>query len=356
MPIFELLLSPESWKRPANVPALVRLLQAYLLKAPNELNREGRLSQVLGMFNRLVSVSSMDEQGFYVLNTVIENLGYDVIAPFMGHISAALFARLQNSRTEPLIELKLISVASTRLLCEYPALLDAAAASLWGKMLDSIVTLLSRPETDRIEEELEVPDIGEAVGYTATFVQLHNAGKKEEDPLKEIKDQKEFLMISLAKLSALYPGSLFITSDLDDEAVVYLEIASRYDGESLLGVDIQRIKKNPKAIAEAVSEDGATCGCGRDGAAALGLVLVAGRANGDVEEERLEEPLLVVVASVNEEEFRSPMRALVAEIEMEVRSQAANGEVDLQFISISLLGTCTMSYGIRSSRLQWVGL
>ncbi|KAF8393914.1 hypothetical protein HHK36_020115 [Tetracentron sinense] len=282
MPIFELLLSPESWKRPANVPALVRLLQAYLQKAPNELNREGRLSQVLGIFNRLVSVSSTDEQGFYVLNTVIENLGYDVIAPFMGHIWAALFTRLQNSRTvkflkslliymslflvkhgsttlvdsmnavQPNIfivileqfwipnlklitgatELKLTSVASTRLLCEYPALLDAAAASLWGKMLDSIVTLLSRPETDRVEEEPEVPDIGEAVGYTATFVQLHNAGKKEEDPLKEIKDPKEFLIISLAKLSALYPGRYpaIINESLDPtNQAALLQLCNKYN-------------------------------------------------------------------------------------------------------------------------------
>ncbi|KAK9279305.1 hypothetical protein L1049_012984 [Liquidambar formosana] len=267
MQIFELLLSPDSWKKTANVPALVRLLQAFLQKAPHELNREGRLSQVLGIFNRLVSSPSTDEQGFYVLNTVIENLGYDVIAPYMGHIWAALFTRLQNSRkvkfvkslvifmslflikhgstnlvdsmnaVQPniflaileqfwipnlklitgAIELKLTSVASTKLICESPVMLDAAAVKHWGKMLDSIVTLLSRPEQDRVEEEPEVPEIGETVGYAATFVHLYNAGKKEEDPLKEIRDPKEYVVASLATLSARFPGRYpqIISENLD---------------------------------------------------------------------------------------------------------------------------------------------
>ncbi|GLU00829.1 hypothetical protein SLE2022_181680 [Rubroshorea leprosula] len=73
-------------------------------------------------------------------------------------------------------------------------------------MLDSIVTLLSRPEQERVEEELEMLDIAESVGYTAAFVKLYNAGKKEEDPLTDIKDPKQFLVASLARLSSLSLG------------------------------------------------------------------------------------------------------------------------------------------------------
>ena len=76
-------------------------------------------------------------------------------------------------------------------------------------MMDSIVTPFSRPEEDRVEEEPEMPDIAENVGYTATFVNLYNAGKKEEDPLKvlkDIKDPKEYLVASLARISATSPG------------------------------------------------------------------------------------------------------------------------------------------------------
>lgn len=54
---------------------------------------------MLGIFNKLVASPTTDEQGFYVLNTVIENLEYGVVQPYMVHIWSALFTRLQNKRT-----------------------------------------------------------------------------------------------------------------------------------------------------------------------------------------------------------------------------------------------------------------
>lgn len=268
MQFFIVLSSPDLWKKSSDVPALVRLLQAFLRMAPSELIREGKLQQVLGIFNQLVLSPSTEDQGFFVLNTIMESLGYDVIAPYMGHIWACLFKRLQDNKTmkfvrclvilmslilvkhgwnnlvdsinavQPnlfliileqfwipnlkqitgVIEVKLTAVASTKLICECPLLKDAAAARKWGQMLDSIVTLLSRPEEDRVTEDLEVPDFVETAGYTATFVRLHNAGKKEDDPLRDIKDPKKFLASSLTNLHG-FPGGYqqVITENLDAE-------------------------------------------------------------------------------------------------------------------------------------------
>ena len=94
------------------------------------------------------------------------------------------------------------SLASTRLLCESPTLLADTSAALWGKMLDSTMNLLGRPEEDRVEEEIEIPDLEETIGYTLAFAQLYKSRKKEQDPVKEIKDPKEFLVTSLARISA----------------------------------------------------------------------------------------------------------------------------------------------------------
>ncbi|KAK9056120.1 hypothetical protein SSX86_027208 [Deinandra increscens subsp. villosa] len=256
MQIFDILLTPDLWNKSANVPALVRLLQSFLQQAPNELNSEGRLRNVLGIFDKLVKKPSTEEQGFHVLNPIIENLRYDVMAEYMRDIWSSLFLRLQNSKTPRLVrcliifmslflvkhgmqtlidsinsvqanlfhiileqiwipnlknltgytEVKLSAVASTKLLCESPLLLDPAAEKLWGSLLDSIVTLLSQPEEQRVEDEPELPDFGEATGYQATFVRLHNAGKKEEDPLKEIHDPKHFSIALLANLSSQFRG------------------------------------------------------------------------------------------------------------------------------------------------------
>lgn len=67
------------------------------------------------------------------------------------------------------------------------------------------------PEQDRVGEDLEMVDIVENGDYTATtFACLCNAGKKEEDPLKD-KDQKEFLVASLAGISSSPSPGLQVT-------------------------------------------------------------------------------------------------------------------------------------------------
>ncbi|XP_019091483.1 PREDICTED: exportin-2-like [Camelina sativa] len=253
--IFEVLLEPKSWEVRGNVPALVPLLKAFLQKVCHEVTW---MSQVLVIFNNLVSSPSTDEQGLYVLNTVIEYIDYSLIEPHMKYVWDVLFGRLERKYTVKFqkslvifmslflvkhgpgnlfnsmntarpniftavlkqiwipnvklitgaIEVKLTVVAATRLICESPALLDPSASKLWGKMLDSIVTLVSRPEEERVVDEPEMTDemILENVGYKAAFVNLYNAGRKEEDPLKEIKDPKEFLLASLDRFSSAFPG------------------------------------------------------------------------------------------------------------------------------------------------------
>ncbi|KAK9742855.1 hypothetical protein RND81_03G200800 [Saponaria officinalis] len=257
MQFFDLLLVPDLWTKSSDVPALVRLLQAFLRMAPNELNQGGKLEQVLRIYGNLLPSAKTVEQAFFVINTVVENLALDVIAGYTQPILVSLLTRLQSSPTPKFVrcliifmslfivkhgwnnlvdtferiqpgmlltilekfwmpnlkqitgptETKLTAVASTKLICEYPGLLNPASARLWGKMLDSIVTLVTRPEEDRVEDETEVPDFVEAGGYSATYVRLYNAGKREEDPLKEIKDPKQFLLASLANLPGFSAGN-----------------------------------------------------------------------------------------------------------------------------------------------------
>jgi exportin-2 (importin alpha re-exporter) len=107
------------------------------------------------------------------------------------------------------LEVKLTAVASTRLLCESAVLLDPAASQWWGKLLDSAVVLLSR--TDQGGAQQEQNDGADAVdiqrtGYSVSFVRLQYAGRSEDDLLKEVNDPKQFVVTSLATLSAQSPG------------------------------------------------------------------------------------------------------------------------------------------------------
>ncbi|KAL2556995.1 Exportin-2 [Forsythia ovata] len=98
-----------------------------------------------------------------------------------------------------LLELKLTSIAFTRLICES---LTTSDSKIWEKMLDNIVTPLSRLEQERVEDEPHIPHFGETVGYNTTFVNMYNAGRKEEDPLQKINDRAKFFVAYLAILSA----------------------------------------------------------------------------------------------------------------------------------------------------------
>jgi exportin-2 (importin alpha re-exporter) len=107
------------------------------------------------------------------------------------------------------LEIKLTTVASTKLLCESAVLLDAAAAQTWGKLLDSIVALFSRTDQDGAQEQNDGADAADSQrtsGYSVSFVRLQYAGKSEDDLLKEVNDPKQFLVTSLASLSAQSPG------------------------------------------------------------------------------------------------------------------------------------------------------
>ncbi|KAJ1378679.1 CAS/CSE, C-terminal [Sesbania bispinosa] len=140
-----------------SVPALVRLLQAFLQRPPSQISQGDRLTKVLGIFDTLIQSSSTSEQGFYVLNTVIESLDYDAIEAYISHIWAALFREpSEKADSEELINSGFLSKANywryraqvdcscfNQLICESPVLLDPAASASWGKMVDSIVHTLS---------------------------------------------------------------------------------------------------------------------------------------------------------------------------------------------------------------------
>eukprot|EP00850_Spirogloea_muscicola_P008170 SM000043S15798 [mRNA] locus=s43:232850:238627:+ [translate_table: standard] len=259
MAIFPPLLTPLLWQRSANVPALVRLLQAYLQKAGQDIVAGRQLESVLGIFQKLNASKHTDQHGFFILNTVVENLEPSQFAPYVGQIWKLLFSRLQGpSRTSKFVkallvfmslftvkhgvdvvsqsidsvqqglfrnilesiwmpnlpsvigdlETKLCTVAATKVLCEYKPLVGDENFPLWGKLLDNTLTLLERPEEERAEDEGDVPDLDEVAGYTATYARLHSAGKREEDPTPDVHDAKQYLTMSLSQLSSRLPGKL----------------------------------------------------------------------------------------------------------------------------------------------------
>jgi exportin-2 (importin alpha re-exporter) len=243
------------------VPALVRLLQAYLARAPAEVVAAGHLQGVLGVFQKLNASKAHDHEGFFILNALVEFLPPPAWAEHLPTVWSLLLQRLQSSRTQKYTrsftvflalllakqgpawvaagldgvqaglfamlveqvwltglaavagdtERKLAAVAATKLLTEFPPLASDAAAVLWGRLLEAAVVLLvdeaeEAQPGDAEEEEGRLPTA--AAGGTPAFARLASAARPETQPVPEVRDARKFLAASIARMAAAQPGRL----------------------------------------------------------------------------------------------------------------------------------------------------
>lgn len=66
------LLTPTLWESKGNVPALVRLLRAFLSRGAQEIVAANQLPPMLGVFQHLVASKVNDTYGFELLEAIFE--------------------------------------------------------------------------------------------------------------------------------------------------------------------------------------------------------------------------------------------------------------------------------------------
>lgn len=252
------LLTPMFWERSGNVPALGRLLRAYIAAVPGEVVGRGLLPGVLGVFQKLVASKAHDHEGMALLDALTLSIDPGAMAQYMTTIWTLLFQRLQVARTPKIargllsssallaakrggqavaesmdtvqpgisamivqsvwapslagtgfspLEDKVVLVGSGRMLCEAQVLQgnDAASAALLGALAQRLAGQDANGgahsgEDDGGDEEF--------AGYSAAYAKLHNAARAEVDPLPDVKDAKVEVMRQLATYSGTHPGRL----------------------------------------------------------------------------------------------------------------------------------------------------
>ncbi len=274
MTIYPLLLMPLLWERSGNIPALVRLLQAFIERAPNEIPMGDKFMNLLGVFQKLVASKSNDHEGFYLLGSFVEHLNHDAMMPYYKDIFMLLFQRLQSSKTtkyskglviflclfagkrggpflfkiidsiqpklfqmvlEKVIiqdvqkvsgqtERKICAIGITKLLTETPDMLTNVYINQWVPLLQVLIGLFELPEDNSIPDDEHFIDIEDTPGYQTAYSQLVMAGNKEYNPFDSVVP-KTNLAESLYKLSSLVPGKLpaMITAGLSAEATSFLQ-------------------------------------------------------------------------------------------------------------------------------------
>ena len=93
------LMMPSLWQQAANIPALVRLLQAYLERGGIPIHSPQTVQPLLGIFQKLIASKVHDHEGFRLLNTMVEYVPRTILEPYMRQIMLLLLNRLQNSKT-----------------------------------------------------------------------------------------------------------------------------------------------------------------------------------------------------------------------------------------------------------------
>ena len=276
MNIYPLLLTPMLWERAGNVPALVRLLQAFVEKAPEEVARDDKLLGILGVFQKLIASKSNDHEGFYLLGSLIQHVNTSLLSPHFKDLFILLFQRLQNSKTTKYVkgflvflglfagklggsllvqtvdsiqpklfvmviekvlipdlqkisgetEVKICAVGMTKLLAETPEMLGESYVTLWPPLLEALIKLFECPQDDNIPDEEHFIEIEDTPGYQTAYSQLVMAGIKNTDPFDHvIPSVKVYLAESLQKLSSCHPGKLaqMIAGGLTNEAATFLQ-------------------------------------------------------------------------------------------------------------------------------------
>ncbi|KAL9181039.1 hypothetical protein ACHAXT_009844 [Thalassiosira profunda] len=256
--LFQPLLTPSLWERKGNVPALSRLLVAYMNKGPNDL--VPHLLGILGVFQKLVSSKINEQYAFDLLRGIVMYLPQEAFMPRMKDILQILMMKLQQGKTPKYVNLithffalfvgkfgsqayldqlnqlqpglglmllmqvwvprlqsasparleaKTQIVGLTKLLCDTPALLaDANGQQIWCQLLACAVKIVCSPESHLNSMSVHDNDDDAEIGYDATFSVLHFATRPARDPFPEVQDAGAALAQSVGKLCASRPGQV----------------------------------------------------------------------------------------------------------------------------------------------------
>ncbi|XP_037708544.1 exportin-2 [Drosophila subpulchrella] len=277
--LFPCLLSPALWDRTGNVTPLIRLISAFIKQGSAQIQALGKLSGILGIFQKMIASKANDHEGFYLLQNLLSYYPAAEIQPTLRQIFGLLFQRLSLSKTPKYLsgiivffsfyvikysggqlaqlideiqpnmfgmlldrvlitemgkvpkeqDRKMVAVGATKLLTETPEMLQPQYAAFWPRLLHSLIDLFERPP-----EKLKGLEIGESAGvaedpdagYQVAFAQLTHAQPNQQDHLAEITDARQYLATSLSKFAQSRAGELpTLLAPLEPE---YKQVLQKY--------------------------------------------------------------------------------------------------------------------------------
>lgn len=253
------LLTPALWERRGNIPALVRLLQAYLERGSNDAVIHAQIIPILGVFQKLIASRASEVNGFDLLASIVERVPNDQLQPHLQNVMQLLLMRLQHGKTTRYVRLltqffalficingaqaffdqlnpiqhglglmilaqvwiphlaseipagrmdiKIMVLGLTKLLCDIPALVsNADGQQIWGRLLSSTLRILASQNAQQTtinEDEYEVE-----ITYDAAYSRLQFAARATHDPFPEVTDPSVVFVQQLYNVCTSQPGKI----------------------------------------------------------------------------------------------------------------------------------------------------
>ncbi|KAI8901692.1 Cse1-domain-containing protein [Globomyces pollinis-pini] len=263
------LLQPAQWESFANIPALVNLLNSFLMKGSPTIVQNGSLPAFLGISQKLLASRLNDHHGFNLFKSIFEHVAMADLEQYAKNMFVILLTRIFGSKTpkftkkfldffcflvlldkpqlsidrvigiinsiqaQPLFgsllenvlipEFKMIHtgeerkstlIAMTRLSTQSEAMMTLHFAQ-WPKLIEGLMNLLQAPANYVVAEEVDVVGDLEEAGYQPSFTRL-SATPPEHTAIQI--DPQQYLAQSLLTLCTAQPKiQTFIQNEMGSE-------------------------------------------------------------------------------------------------------------------------------------------
>lgn len=154
-PYFQLLpfiVLPALWERPGYVASMIRLLQSFVEKASPRIVKEGKLSAILGIFNKLNISRAHDHEGFFLLQSLLLNLPHETMNEYWPQLFSVMFRRLTTNKTTKYMKSLIIFFSFFTIVHSVPKLIELIER-LQGGMFTMVLQRLFVPELCKIAQQ-----------------------------------------------------------------------------------------------------------------------------------------------------------------------------------------------------------
>ncbi|XP_057340091.1 exportin-2 [Microplitis mediator] len=250
MSLFPCLLAPSLFDRQGNIHPLNRLLQAYVNLGAHQIIAQDKTSGLLGVFQKLIASKANDNEGFLLMQAIIQHFPPETLQPYVKQIFVLLFQRLSSSKTTKFvknlivffayyiikygatnfiqiiddiqpqmfgmvverviiadlqkvsgdIERKIAAVGISNILTDCPAMIESSYNIFYPKLLASLIEFFELPQDNTVNGDDFIPEVDDNPGYQAAYSQLICAKNPKKDPLEAIVDVRLHLVQGLSKL------------------------------------------------------------------------------------------------------------------------------------------------------------